>query len=155
MSRGGAGHKTRQGEPETRVVLREVETVERLVYTRSQAAEALGISLATLARRVLPYVDTVVMPEGATMIPVDELERLVAEGRRPSPASRPPRPGRHTRVSSQTRARILHERGSGSSLAKIAEGLNRDQTPTAQGGAKWWPSTVRAILDRSQEYPRV
>ena len=36
---------------------RELETtsrVKRLAYTRKQAAEALGVSLATLDRRVLP-----------------------------------------------------------------------------------------------------
>jgi hypothetical protein len=54
-----------------------------LVYTRAQAAEALGISTTTLARRVLPHIDTVEMPWGARMVPVDELERLVTEARQP------------------------------------------------------------------------
>ena len=63
--------------------------VERLAYTRSQAAEALGVSRSTFIRRVLPYVATVEMPWGAKLIPVDELERLLAERRRaakPRPA---------------------------------------------------------------------
>lgn len=42
--------------------------------------------------------------------------------------------------------RILHERDDGETLTAIAEGLNQDQVPTAQGGQKWYPSTVRAVL---------
>src|SRR6266536_221840 len=68
-------------------VVREASRVERLAYTRTQAAEALGISRSTFNRRVLPYIGTVEMPWGATLVPVDELERLVAERRRP-PAER-------------------------------------------------------------------
>jgi hypothetical protein len=35
-------------------------------------------------------------------------------------------------------------------LAAIARELNATETPTAHGGAQWWPSTVRAILGRIQ-----
>jgi len=38
--------------------------VEPLAYTREQAAEALGVSLATLDRRVVPAIATV-KPSGA------------------------------------------------------------------------------------------
>ena len=65
-----------------RSVVREATYIERLAYTRSQAAEALGISRSTLIRRVLPHVDTIEMPWGAKLIPVDELERLLQERRR-------------------------------------------------------------------------
>jgi hypothetical protein len=34
----------------------------------------------------------------------------------------------------------------GLTLAAIADGLNRDAVPTAQGGARWWPRTVSKIL---------
>jgi len=34
----------------------------------------------------------------------------------------------------------------GKTFAAIAEELNRDLVPTAHGGAKWYPSTVRAVL---------
>src|SRR3954470_10532376 len=64
------------------VVVRQVDYVERLAYTRSQAAEALGLSRSTFIRRLLPYVDTIETPSGARLIPVDELERLLAERRR-------------------------------------------------------------------------
>jgi hypothetical protein len=126
-----------------------VDTVERLVYTRAQAAEALGISQATLARRVLPHIDTVVMPEGAIVIPVDELERLVLEGLRPKVEGALPRAGRRTGVDAEVRARINDAREAGRSLAQIALELNCDRVPTAQGGSKWWPSTVRAVLNRT------
>ncbi len=84
------------GWPAERVVTREAPFVERLAYTRSQAAEALGLSRSTFIRRVLPYVETIEMPWGSKLIPVDELERLLAERRqaakpRPAPPdSRPP-----------------------------------------------------------------
>ncbi len=48
---------------------REATRVERLAYTRTQAAEALGVSRSTFIRRVLPYVETVEMPWGAKLIP--------------------------------------------------------------------------------------
>lgn len=84
----------RQAQPT--VVVREATRVERLAYTRRQAAEALGISRSTFNRRVLPYTETVEMPWGTKLVPVDELERLVAERRRaPRERRRPsPPPGR-------------------------------------------------------------
>jgi DNA invertase Pin-like site-specific DNA recombinase len=42
--------------------------------------------------------------------------------------------------------RIMVERSSGRSYAKIAEGLNRDEVPTQNGG-KWYASTVKNIVD--------
>jgi hypothetical protein len=71
-------------------VVREATRVERLAYTRSQAAEALGVSRSTCNRRVLPLIDTVEMPWGTRLIPVDEVERLPAERRRPARAPAPP-----------------------------------------------------------------
>ena len=43
---------------DVRVVVREPTRVERLAYTRRQAAEALGISTSTFNRRVLPFIET-------------------------------------------------------------------------------------------------
>ena len=51
-------------------------------------------------------------------------------------------------------ARILSERQAGAGLTVIADGLNRDAVPTAQGGRCWYPSTVRAVL-ASQEAVQV
>ncbi|MEZ5102737.1 MAG: recombinase family protein [Thermoleophilia bacterium] len=141
----------RQAAPSgTADVPREAETVVRLVYSRRQAAEALGISPATLARRVLPYVETVELPWGAVAIPVDELERLVAAGRQAAPsAERPPARGRRPGIPPSVLTRIQAEHAAGASLARIARWLNDDQVPTSQGGRSWWPSTVKAVLDRS------
>jgi DNA invertase Pin-like site-specific DNA recombinase len=45
--------------------------------------------------------------------------------------------------------RIVHERDAGRTLAAIADGLNDDGVVTAQGGQRWWPSTVAAVLRSS------
>jgi DNA invertase Pin-like site-specific DNA recombinase len=46
--------------------------------------------------------------------------------------------------------RIMVERSSGRSYAKIADGLNRDEVPTQNGG-KWYASTVKNIVDATIE----
>lgn len=48
--------------------------------------------------------------------------------------------------------RIAADRARGVTFAAIAEDLNREGIPTARGGARWYPSSVRAIL-RSQATP--
>jgi DNA invertase Pin-like site-specific DNA recombinase len=45
--------------------------------------------------------------------------------------------------------RIRRQRAEGRTLRAIAEGLNEDGVPTAQGGAQWWPATVRQVLARA------
>jgi hypothetical protein len=136
--------------PAERVVTRQTPIVDRLAYTRSQAAEALGVSRSTFIRRVLPYVDTIEMPWGAKLIPVDELERLLAERRRTAePRPAPTARGRPRLVPAEVIERIRTERADGASLQRIAAGLNANRTPTAHGGARWWPSTIRSALARS------
>jgi Recombinase len=132
-----------------RVVVREVGYVERLAYTRNQAAQALGISRSTI-RRLLPYIETIEMPWGATLIPVDELERIAAERRRTArPRLELATRGRKPTVPPEIARRIHHERSTGKSLRQIATNLNADRIPTAHAGKSWWPSTVRAALGRS------
>jgi hypothetical protein len=130
--------------------VRPAETVERLTYTRAQAAEALGVSQSTL-KRLLPYIAEVELPWGTKLIPVDELERLVAERRRRArELRRPSRPsGRPAVLRSELVERIRAEHAAGKSLAQIARDLNASGTPTARGGRQWWPSTVRAVLVRA------
>ena len=48
--------------------------------------------------------------------------------------------------------RIKRERAKGKSFAAIADGLNREGVPTAQGGKRWYPATVRYLT--SQGEPR-
>lgn len=124
---------------------------ERLVYSREQAARALGISLATLDRRVIPTIATIKTEWGARLIPAAEFDRYLAEHTEPprKPQRRQPtRTGRKSRLPAEVVARIHHERARGASLAEIARRLNRDGIPTGQGGRQWWPSTVRAIVAR-------
>jgi Recombinase len=133
---------------EPRPIIREASRVERLAYTRSQAAEALGISRSTL-NRLLPFLEIVELPWGTKLIPVDELERQLAEHRRAArgrgePATR----GRPRALPAELVQRIRAERAAGNSLGQIARELNASGTPTAHGGRQWWPSTVRAVLLR-------
>jgi DNA invertase Pin-like site-specific DNA recombinase len=44
--------------------------------------------------------------------------------------------------------RIRGERAAGKSLAAIADGLNANRIPTAQGGRRWYPATIRSTLKR-------
>jgi Recombinase len=131
-------------------ILREAIEVDRFAYTRTQAAEALGVSRSTFDRRVLPLLETVEMPWGTTLIPVDELERLLAERRRPALGRpRPGVPGRRAVVPAEVVDQIRAERVGGKSFARIASDLNAKGIPTAHGGSQWWPSTVRAVFRRS------
>ncbi len=45
--------------------------------------------------------------------------------------------------------RVVRERENGASLGVIARGLNDDAIPTAQGGSRWYASTVAALLRRA------
>jgi DNA invertase Pin-like site-specific DNA recombinase len=54
--------------------------------------------------------------------------------------------GRPRQLPKKVRTRIKRRRAAGKSLAAIAGELNRDEVPTAHGGARWYPSTVRAVL---------
>ncbi|HEU5245266.1 MAG TPA: recombinase family protein [Gaiellaceae bacterium] len=131
-----------------RVAVCEAGQVERLAYSRSQAAQALGISLSTL-RRLLPYIETIELPWGTSLIPVDELARIATERRQTArPRLAPATRGRGPTVRPEIARRIHHERSTGKSLRGIADGLNDDRIPTAHGGTRWWPSTVRAVLQR-------
>lgn len=54
--------------------------------------------------------------------------------------------GRPRTLPVEVTARIVATRGEGQTLAAIAEGLNRDSVATARGGARWYASTVKAVL---------
>jgi DNA invertase Pin-like site-specific DNA recombinase len=57
--------------------------------------------------------------------------------------------GRPPTMSRYVIERIKRERTAGKSLAAIANGLNTDRVPTAQGGHRWYPATVRYTLNRT------
>jgi hypothetical protein len=54
--------------------------------------------------------------------------------------------GRPVLLPADVRDRIAAESASGISLRAIAAALNAESVPTAQGGARWYPSTVAAVL---------
>jgi Recombinase len=58
-------------------------------------------------------------------------------------------PTRPTAVPDELVRHIHGEHTKGKSMHQIARDLNAGQTPTAHGGAQWWPSTVRSVLVRS------
>lgn len=56
--------------------------------------------------------------------------------------------GRPATMPADVRARIVKAREDGQTLATIAASLNADHVATAQGGSRWWPSTIAAVLAR-------
>ncbi len=54
--------------------------------------------------------------------------------------------GRRSTLSRDTVVRIVQERGEGSTLQAIADGLTSDGVVTGQGGKRWYPSSVRAVI---------
>lgn len=107
---------------------------------------------STLNRRVLPPVETIEMSWGTKLIPVDELERLLAEQRQPARERlQPSTPGRPPAAPVELVDRIRAERAAGKSFSEIARSLNASGTPTAHGGVRWWRSTVRAVLERGAD----
>ena len=129
---------------------RETEQVRPLAYSRRQVAKALGVSISTVDRRVVPAIQTVKAPWGQRLIPVSELERFVQDhletARR---ATRRP-VGRPTTLPTATVQRIRREFSAGRSLGEIARALNAEDMPTGHGGRQWWPSTVRSVLGRAE-----
>jgi Recombinase len=130
--------------------LHEVVEAERLAYSRKQAAEALGVSVSTVDRRLVPSMNTVKTPWGQRLIPVGELERFLRKHLQPprEPGERGAA-GRPASLPRRVVERIRLEYARGRGLAEIARALNEEGVPTAHGGRQWWPSTVRAVLVRS------
>jgi DNA invertase Pin-like site-specific DNA recombinase len=54
--------------------------------------------------------------------------------------------GRPRTTSDAVLARVAQERSTGRSLRSIADGLNSDAVPNAQGGRQWYASSVASLL---------
>jgi len=54
--------------------------------------------------------------------------------------------GRPRLITDEIVARMVAERESGKTLTAIADSLTADGVATAQGGARWYPATVRKVL---------
>jgi hypothetical protein len=108
------------------------------------------VSISTIDRHIIPRIETVKTPWGQRLIPADELDRLMSEYREP-PRGRPARrpAGRPATLPRRVVERIRLEYAAGRGLSEIARALTDDAVPTAHGGKRWWPSTVRAVLVRS------
>lgn len=97
-------------------------------------------------------------PQGAAMAQVlavfAELERrLIGERTKAALAVRRAqgvRLGRPQTLPTDVRQRILSMRQSAMTLKAIATELNDECVPTSQGGRKWWPATVRNIIQSSE-----
>lgn len=61
--------------------------------------------------------------------------------------------GRPTLVTSEAWAVIRAMRGEGASYRKVADALNAQGVPTAQGGRQWYASSVRAVEMSQQASP--
>jgi Recombinase len=85
------------------------------------------------------------------LIPVRELERFLEEHSEIASVEFTPRrrADRQRSVPPQILERIQREHAQGKSLGAIARSLTADAFPTAHGGGRWWPSTVRSILLRA------
>lgn len=61
--------------------LRPIAEVERILYTRAEAANSLGMSVDTFERKVQPFIK--VVPCGAlVLVPPEELRRWARENSR-------------------------------------------------------------------------
>lgn len=98
-------------------------------------------------------IDTTV-PSGALMANVmacfAEYERQLISSRTSAALqqlkSQGVRLGRPRTLAQSVTTRIVSDRQSGLTLAAIADSLNGDRVPTARGGARWYPSSVKAVL---------
>jgi DNA invertase Pin-like site-specific DNA recombinase len=63
--------------------------------------------------------------------------------------------GRPPELSPRVRRRIVGLRQRGAGWTAIAEQLNRDHVPTAHGGSRWYPATVRAVVMAAASKSRV
>jgi DNA invertase Pin-like site-specific DNA recombinase len=80
-------------------------------------------------------------------------QRLISERTRQALATKRAqgvRLGRPPAITPYVIERIRRERAAGKTLAAIADGLNNDHVPTAQGGQRWYPATIRHTLNRTR-----
>jgi DNA invertase Pin-like site-specific DNA recombinase len=87
----------------------------------------------------------------STMAVFSQLERrLISQRTREALAikkSQGVRLGRPSGLAREVVERIISARTDGYSLRRIAAGLSADGIPTAQGGANWHASTIKAVLE--------
>ncbi len=62
--------------------------------------------------------------------------------------------GRRSTLPPAVAERIVAAHQAGQTLAAIARGLEEDGVATGQGGARWYPASVRAVLVSQGHAPR-
>lgn len=79
----------------------------------------------------------------------DERDRIRTRTREALAAKRAAgvRLGRPSLIPREVVAHIIATRDAGTGYQRIADQLNADAVPTAQGGAKWYAATVRRVLN--------
>ena len=133
------------------LMVSKLDRLTRSVYDASglmQRAEQSGWGLVALDAPV----DTTT-PAGRAMAQIlsvfaESERRLIAERTKAALAVKRDQGvvlGRPRMLPAKVVKRIVKERGAGRTWTSIAERLNIDQVPTAQGGLRWYPATVRSV----------
>ena len=120
--------------------------VARLAYSRKQAAEALGVSLATLDRRVVPVIANCRDGVGPTIDP--SLRTRALPGRANARAARGTQTAGTFRPQAERSARAGRKNPR---RAREWKQPRRDRTRAQRRSCEnlaGWPSTVRAVLAR-------
>lgn len=124
----------------------DLNTLITTAHTHGWALQALDCNLDTSTTEAAE-------PEATLLACFAPFERLLHSQRiRQALAARRAqgiRLGRPPTMSKYAIDRIHHERAAGKSLTQIANGLNKDHIPTAQGGQAWYPATIRHTLNRT------
>src|SRR5450759_5122506 len=100
----------------------------------------LGLDTSTTTGRMVAHILAAVAEAEREVIGQRTSAALITKRRRGENV------GRRSRLPAEVVARILAAREDGMTYAAVAEGLNVDRIPTGQGGVRWYPSTVRAVL---------
>jgi DNA invertase Pin-like site-specific DNA recombinase len=102
----------------------------------------IGVDTATLSGKAMAGMMAVFAELERGMIGLRTREALRAAQERGTLV------GRRSTLPVEVSDRINAERAAGKSLRAIADGLNDEGVATGQGGRRWYPSTVRAVLRR-------
>jgi DNA invertase Pin-like site-specific DNA recombinase len=100
----------------------------------------LGLDTSTTTGRMVAHILAAVAEAEREVIGQRTSAALLAKRRRGENV------GRRTALATEVVSRIVTSRAAGQTLSAIADGLTADGVVTGQGGVRWYPSTVRAVL---------
>jgi DNA invertase Pin-like site-specific DNA recombinase len=144
-----------RAEPQALVAAKQVRLAQALLDLTSllAATQKQGWALVALDSALEPSTPAgqAVANLVATVAPCERrlLSQRIREGLAQA-RSQGVRLGRPPTISAYVLERIRREHEAGKSLAAIANGLNTDRIPTAQGGQRWYPATIRYTLNRTR-----